>query len=303
VFAAVGLDWIPPELREARGEIEAARDHTLPQLVELDDIRGDLHTHSTWSDGKNSIEEMARAAVERNYQYLGIADHSPSVAIAGGIGPRDLERQWQEIDDVQARIPDIRIFKGMEVDILSDGRLDLPDEHLHRLDVVIISVHSQMRMPRARLTERVIRAMQHPAVHILGHPTGRLIQRREPYDIDVDAVFEAALALDVAVEINSLPTRLDLNDVHARRARDLGVDIIIDTDAHSTRALRFMRQGVDQARRAWLRRGDVVNTRSLDEIIHWLARRRTTGRVAGATAPHRARPVTPVVRRGGRDRG
>jgi DNA polymerase (family 10) len=274
VFLSVGLPWIEPELREARGEIEAAERGELPQLITLADIRGDLHTHSTWSDGKDSIEVMATAARARNYEYMVVADHSPSITIARGIGPRELERQWLEIDGLADVVPGLRILKGMEVDILRDGTLDLPDEMLDRLDVVVVSVHSLMQMPRAEMTRRVIRAIEHRAVHVLGHPTGRRLGRREPYEIDLDAVFRAAAALGVAVEINSLPQRLDLNDVHVRRAKELGVTIVVDTDAHSTRALRFMAHGVDQARRGWLTADDVLNTRSLDALLTWLARRR-----------------------------
>ena len=274
VFAAVGLPYIEPELREARGEISAAERNTLPRLLTLGDIRGDLHMHSTWSDGKDSIEAMATAARARGYEYIAIADHSPSITIAGGIGPQDLERQWQEIDALDGKVSGLRILKGMEVDILRDGTLDLPDEFLYRLDVVIVSVHSLMRMPRPEMTRRVIRALEHPAVHILGHPTGRRLGRRESYDIDLDAVFRAAASLGVAVEINSLPQRLDLNDVHVRRARELGATVVVDTDAHSTRALRFMMHGVGQARRGWLTAADVLNTRPLGELLVWLGRRR-----------------------------
>ncbi|MGH7500240.1 MAG: DNA polymerase/3'-5' exonuclease PolX [Longimicrobiales bacterium] len=273
VFAAVGLSWITPELREARGEIEAAERGALPDLITFDAIRGDLHTHSTWSDGKDSIEAMALAARGRGYEYMAVADHSPSITIARGIGPRELERQWQEIDGLADVVSGLRILKGMEVDILRDGTLDLPDEMLGRLDIVIVSVHSLMQMSRPEMTRRIIRAIEHPAVHILGHPTGRRLGRREAYDVDLDAVFRAAAALGVAVEINSLPQRLDLKDVHARRARELGTAIVIDTDAHSTGALRFMAHGVDQARRGWLTAQDVLNTRSLDELLEWLAMR------------------------------
>jgi DNA polymerase (family 10) len=280
VFAAVGLPYIEPELREARGEISAAERNTLPRLLTLDDIRGDLHMHSTWSDGKDSIEAMATAASARGYEYIAIADHSPSITIAGGIGPQDLERQWQEIDALEGKVSGLRILRGMEVDILRDGTLDLPDEFLYRLDVVIVSVHSLMQMPRAEMTRRVIRALEHPAVHILGHPTGRRLGRRESYDIDLDAVFRAAASLGVAVEINSLPQRLDLNDVHARRARELGATVVVDTDAHSTRALRFMTHGVGQARRGWLTAADVLNTRQLGELLAWLGRRRGSARHA-----------------------
>lgn len=274
VFAAVGMDPVPPELREDRGEVEAALAHRLPRLVTVDDLRGDLQLHTTWSDGRDSIEAMARACKQRGYKYLAVTDHSRAVTVAGGLGARDLERQWKEIARVARKVPGITILKGMEVDILKDGTLDLPDELLYRLDVVVAAVHGGRSMTRARMTERVIRALRHPAVHILAHPTGRLINRREPYEIDVEAVLEAAAELGVAVELNAQPDRLDLNDVHASRARELGVKIVINTDAHTTDQLGFITHGVEQARRAWLEKKHVLNTMSLAELKKWLGRRR-----------------------------
>jgi DNA polymerase (family 10) len=274
VFRAVGMDPVPPELREARGEVEAARKHALPKLISPDDIRGDLQMHTRWSDGQATVEAMARAAKERGYAYIAITDHSPAVAVAGGIGTAELEKQWREIDAVNRRVKGITVLKGVEVDILADGSLDLPDEFLERLDVVVAAVHSKMGLSKARMTDRIIKGIGHPAVHILAHPTGRIINRREPYAVDIDAVLEAAAELGVAVELNAQPDRLDLSDVHAFRARELGVRIAIDTDAHTVDQLGFMRYGVDQARRAWLGRGDVVNTMDVAGLRKWLARRR-----------------------------
>ena len=274
VFRAVGMDFVPPEMREDRGEVEAALRHELPRLITLDDIRGDLQVHSTWSDGRDTIEAMVRAAKERGYEYIAITDHSPAVAVAGGLRPQDLAKQWKEIDRVARKVKGITVLKGMEVDIRADGSLDLPDEWLARLDIVLVAVHSRLTMPRAKMTDRVIKGISHPGVHILVHPTGRIINRREPSPLDMDAVLEAAAELGVAVEINAQPDRLDLSDVHAMRARELDVMIAIDTDAHSVGDLRYMTYGVSQARRAWLEKRNVINTMPLARLRKWLAKRR-----------------------------
>jgi DNA polymerase (family 10) len=273
VFGAVGMSFVPPELREDRGEIEAAGRGAIPDLITQNDIRGDLHMHSTWSDGRDSIETMVRGCVERGYEYMAITDHSPAVGVVNGLTPERLERQWREVEAVRANYPMIRIFAGMEVDILGDGSLDLPDAYLDRLDIVIASIHSGMRASKQAMTDRILRAIAHPAVDVLAHPTGRLINEREPYEVDLEAVLEAAAAHDVAVELNARPHRLDLCDVHVRRARELGVRIMIDTDAHAVGGLRYMAYGVDQARRGWLERTDVLNTLHLPEFEAWLRRR------------------------------
>ncbi|MEE2668730.1 MAG: DNA polymerase/3'-5' exonuclease PolX [Gemmatimonadota bacterium] len=273
VFEAVGVTWISPLLRENRGELDVAREGAVPDLLTLDDIQADLHMHSTWSDGKFSIEDMARACQARGYGYLAISDHSPALAMVGGITPEKAEDQWKEIGLVQERLDGITIFKSLEVDILRDGSLDMTDEVLEALDLVIISVHSLMDMDETTMTDRVIRAMQHPSVDIIAHPTGRLLGRREPFQLDTDEVLRAALDLDVAVEINANPNRLDLNDVQARRAKELGVKITINTDAHSTQGLDHMSYGVDQARRGWIERDDVLNTMTVDRFHRWLGRR------------------------------
>jgi DNA polymerase (family 10) len=273
VYRAVGLVWTPPELRENRGEIEAAEQDALPELIELEQIRGDLQMHSTWSDGSTSIRKMAEACRELGYSYMAITDHSQRVTVAGGMDEKRLERQWKEIERVRNEVEGIHIFSGMEVDILKDGSLDLDDEHLGRLDLVLVSVHSFMELSRRKQTDRIVRAVGHPAVHILAHPTGRLINVREPYDLDLEEVLHAAREHGVAVELNANPERLDLSDVHVFRARELGVPVVISTDAHSPEHLRYMRYGVDQARRGWLGKKDVLNTRTLAQVQKWLNRK------------------------------
>jgi len=281
VFEVLGMGWVPPVLRENRGEVEAALgaalDNCVPDLVTLEDIQGDLHMHSTWSDGKASVEEMALACKARGYRYLAMSDHSPALAMVGGITPERAVDQWEEIDQVQGGLDGITIFKSLEVDILRDGSLDMTDEVLEALDLVLVSVHSLMEMDRVSMTDRVITAIQHPQVDILAHPTGRLLGRREPFQLEMEEVLQAARDLDVAVEINANPSRLDLNDVHAHRAKELGVKVCINTDAHSVQRLDHMSYGVDQARRAWLNREDVLNTMTLAQFLMWLGRREGTG--------------------------
>ena len=276
VFEVLGMGWVPPVLRENRGEVKAALDNSLPDLVTLEDIQGDLHMHSTWSDGKASVEEMARACEARGYRYLAMSDHSPALAMVGGITPERAVDQWEEIARVQEGLDGITIFKSLEVDILRDGSLDMTDEVLETLDLVLVSVHSLMEMDRVLMTDRVIAAIQHPQVDILAHPTGRLLARREPFQLEMEEVLQAARDLDVAVEINANPNRLDLNDVHAHRAKELGVKVCISTDAHSVQRLDHMSYGVDQARRAWLNKGDVLNTMTQPQFREWLERREAT---------------------------
>jgi DNA polymerase (family 10) len=273
VFGSLDLPWIPPELREDRGEIDAAREGRLPDLVTMEDIRGDLHMHSTWTDGTASILEMAEACRDRGYAYMAITDHSKAVTMVGGLTPERLRAQWEEIREVQEAMGDsIRIFRGQEVDILKDGTLDQPDEILEALDVVVASVHSFMNQDGPTMTRRVLRAVTSGHVDILGHPTGRLLNRREPYELDVEAVLGAALEHDVAVEINAHPRRLDLNDHYVRRARELGVTVVVTTDAHSVQGLDVLRFGIDQARRGWLEPGNVLNCGDAAEIEQWLSR-------------------------------
>jgi len=275
VYAALGMAWVPPVLRENRGEVEAALEGSLPNLVKLADIRGDLQMHSTWSDGKLSLEEMVRACLERGYEYMAITDHSQAMAMVGGLTPERAREQWAEIAELRERLPEIDILSSVEIDILKDGSLDMPDEILAGLDVVLISVHSFMDQDKKTMTDRVLRAMRHTEVDIIAHPTGRLINRREPFELDMEAVLDAAADLSIAVELNSNPNRLDLNDVHVHRAKELGVPVVISTDAHSSRGLADMRFGVGQARRGWLEASDVLNTRSAKEMRTWLRRRGT----------------------------
>ncbi|HSG09095.1 MAG TPA: DNA polymerase/3'-5' exonuclease PolX [Longimicrobiales bacterium] len=273
VYQALGMAWVPPELRENRGEVEASLAGTLPRLVTVADIRGDLQMHSTWSDGKASLEEMARACRERGYEYLAITDHSQAMAMVQGLTPERAREQWAEVEEVRERVTGIEILKSAEVDILKDGTLDLPDEILEGLDVVVVSVHSFMDQDRNTMTERVLRAIQHPEVDILAHPTGRLLNRREPFELDVEAILAAAAELGVAVELNANPNRLDLSDVHVMRAKELGVKVVVSTDAHTPRGLENMRYGVDQARRGWLEPGDVLNAMPAMDFMSWLRRR------------------------------
>ncbi len=273
MYAPLDLPWIPPVLRENRGEIDAARAGTLPSLVSVEDVQAELHMHSTWSDGRLSIAEMVQECKERGFHYGVITDHTPAVGVAGGLDPERVRDQWAEIDNLRSTLSDFKLFRGLEVDILKDGSLDTTDEVLEGLDFVIISVHSFMDMDKATMTDRVIRALAHPAVDLLAHPTGRLLNRREGYPIDVEAVLQAALERNVAVEINAHPRRLDLSDVHAYRARELGVMIAINTDAHSAKDLKNLKYGVDQGRRAWLQTSNVLNTKTVDEFEDWLGRK------------------------------
>ena len=274
VFRAVDLDWVSPELREDRGEIQAAQKHKLPDLLALDDIRGDLHLHSKWTDGNSTILEMVRACKERGYPYCAITDHSKAVRVAGGLSAGGFKRQREEIEQAREKVPGITVFTGCEVDILPDGSLDLPDDLLVQIEVVVAAVHSKMDMPQSEMTKRVLKALAHPAVNILAHPTGRLINQREPFTIDLEQIFHAAKENDIAVELNAQPDRLDLNDRHLLRAREIGVKIAISTDAHSTGQLNFMRYGIDQARRGWLEKRHVLNAMTRPQLEIWLKQRR-----------------------------
>jgi DNA polymerase (family 10) len=272
VYAKLDLAYIPPEMREDRGEVALAKSGTLPKLVTVEDIRGDLHVHSDWTDGTATIAEMAPAAQARGYAYMALTDHSRRQTMSHGLDPARVAKQIRGIDKINARLKGFTILKGIEVDILKEGALDLPDSTLAQLDVVIASVHSFFDLPREAQTERIVRAMQNRHVHIIGHPTGRLIGTREPYEVDMDRVTSAAAELNCVLEINAEPDRLDLNDLHAHLARSKGVKIAISTDAHSVNAFQYMRFGIDQARRGWLTARDVVNTRSLAELKTLLRR-------------------------------
>jgi DNA polymerase (family 10) len=267
VYERLGLAYIEPELRENRGELAAARAGTLPQLITLEDIRGDLHSHTIASDGHNTIEEMGLAARERGYEYLAVTDHSASHGFGNDVSPEQLRRQIELVREVNDRVEGIELLAGSEVNILPDGSLDYEDELLAQLDWVVASVHTSFAMTEQAMTERMIAAIEHPLVRAIGHPTGRLIERRAPYAVDLDAVFAAAARTHTMLEINANPDRRDLSDVHARAAAHAGVQIVIDSDAHRTRTLANMRWGIATARRAWLTREDVANTRPLRELV------------------------------------
>ncbi len=274
VYASVDLPWIPPELREDRGEIEAAMAGRLPDLITQDHIRGDLHVHSKHTDGRYSIEDMARAARDLGYEYIAVTDHSRRVAMAHGLDEKRLRQELEEIDRLNERLEGIRILKGCEVDILEDGRLDLPDSVLAELDLTVCSVHYRFNLPREKQTARILRAMDNPYFTILGHPTGRLINERDPYDVDLDRIIRHAAERGAILELNAQPSRLDLTDTACQQAKELGVKIAISTDAHTVHDLRFMRYGIDQARRGWLEAGDVVNTLPLNDLLDLMAKTR-----------------------------
>ena len=267
VYRALDLSWLPPEIRRDRGELPASDAGELPHLVESSDLRGDVHMHSDWSDGRVSLETMVEACVARGYEYMAITDHSKALAMVEGLDAAKLRRQWEEIAEVQAAHPEIRILRGLEVDILRDGSLDLEDEMLDQLDVVIISVHSFFGMERARQTSRILKALAHPRSMIFGHPTGRIINRRGPIDVDIDDILHACAEFGVAVEVNSHPHRLDLKDSHLWRAREMGVPVVVATDAHRPDDLDLAHYGIEQARRAWLTPEHVLNTRGVDDFL------------------------------------
>lgn len=266
VYRAVGLPYIPPELREDRGEIEAAHAGRLPQLVELADLRGDLHVHTRATDGRNTLREMALAAQAQGFEYLAITEHSRRLTVAHGLDPLRLARQCDEIDALNEQLTGITLLKGIEVDILEDGSLDLPDNVLARLDLVVGAVHSKFDLSRARQTERILRAMEHPCFTLLAHPTGRLIEKREPYDVDMLRIIRQAKKRGCFLELNAHPERLDLLDTYCQMAKEEGVLISINSDAHSTFDFANLRFGVGQARRGWLEKQDVLNSRPLAEL-------------------------------------
>jgi DNA polymerase (family 10) len=271
-YAALDLPWIPTELREGAGEIDAARRHTLPDLLTVDDIRGDLHAHSTWSDGSVTIAEMVEAARARGYEYVAITDHSVGIGVAHGLSVERLEEQLKEIHEVDRLISGIRVLAGTELEIKRDGSLDFPDEILAQLDWVIASIHSGFNQTEEEMTARMLAAIENPHVDAIAHPTGRLIGKRAPYAVDLEAVFQAAARTRTALEINSFPERLDLVDTHARRARELGVMLVVNTDAHAPAHFGNIRYGVAMARRGWADARNVLNTFPLDRLLGWLNR-------------------------------
>jgi DNA polymerase (family 10) len=271
IYEALGVQFIEPELREASGEWEAAERSDLPNLITNADIRGDLHTHSTWSDGVSTIRQMAEAMRARGYSYFAVTDHSKALAMANGLNAERLRQQAKEIAEVQAEFSDLKILRGVECDIMRDGTLDLDDDILHELDFVVASVHSGFSMDEASQTERMIRALSHPAVDLVAHPTGRVLGARPSYDVNVNALIEAARDTKTALEINA-SQRLDLSDKNARAAREAGVLLCIDSDAHSPRMLPNVELGVLSARRAWCTAADVLNAKTTDELLQWIKR-------------------------------
>jgi len=272
VYELLGLPWIPPVLREDRGEIDAAREGRLPALIEESDIQGDLHVHSKWSDGRYTIEQMVEAARKKGCKYVAISDHSVSTTIAHGLTPERLQKQIREIEKIRKEFDDIEILTSTEMDIKPDGSLDFPDELLEQLDVVTASVHAAFKQDRATMTARVIKAIGNPHVDIIGHPTGRLIGEREAYDIDLEAVMKAAARTGTALELNAQWERLDLDDLACKRAAELGANIVINTDAHNLTHLEFMRFGIATAQRGWLEKKHVINARPLKALREWLER-------------------------------
>lgn len=272
VYGTIDLAWIPPELRENRGEVDAAREGRLPELVTLDDIRGDLHCHTDATDGRHGLAEMAEAAAGRGYDYLAITDHSRRVSMANGLDPERLARQIDAIDALNDELDGITLLKGIEVDILEDGSLDLPDAILERLDLRVCAVHYGQDRSREQQTTRILKAMDNPLFNILAHPTGRLLNKRGPYPLDLQAVLEGAAERGCFVELNANPNRLDLDDDGCMQARELGLKVPVSTDAHQAGHLDFMRFGINQARRGWLEAADVLNTLSLKDLVSALAR-------------------------------
>jgi DNA polymerase (family 10) len=274
VYAALGLPYIPPELREDRGEVQAARSGALPPLIGDSDVRAELHSHTTWSDGKLGVLELAQAALQRGLDVLAVTDHSASLGVAGGLSPERLEQQRAEIDQVQALLGErLTLLQGAEVEIRAEGSLDYPDEVLAKLDIVIASLHSSLRQPRGKVTERLLQAMRNPHVDVIGHPTGRMIPDREGADLDMEAVLAAAVETGVALEINAHPARLDLDDVHSRRAAELGIPLSINTDAHAASDLDLLHFGVATARRGWVGSEQVINCWAPGRLKEWLKRK------------------------------
>lgn len=274
VYETLGLPWIPPELREDQGEIQAALAGELPDLVEREAIRGDLHVHTDWSDGTSTLAEMAEAARELGYEYLVISDHSQSLGIARGLTAERQREQRAEIDALNERWNDFRLLQGCELEIKADGSLDLPDDVLARLDLVVASLHTSQRQDREQITRRMLNAVTNPYVDVIGHPSGRILGQREESAVDLDAVIDTAATTGTALEVNSTPSRLDLDDVHVRRAIGLGVKIAINSDAHHPDGLDNLAYGVATARRGWATAADVLNTMTLDELLAWKGARR-----------------------------
>ena len=270
IYRILGLPYIPPELREDTGEIEAALAGRLPQLVELKDIKGDLHVHSKWSDGSHDFEELIQEAKKRGYEYIAITDHSKGLGIARGLNAERLMEEKKEIDAINKRLKGFRLIVGTEVDIRSDGHMDFPDDILREMDIVVASIHSGFKQNREQITKRLVSAMRNPYVSVIAHPTGRLIGEREPYDVDMKEVLKVAKETRTAIEINAYPLRLDLNDVYAKTAKEMGVPIVISTDTHITSQFDYMTYGVSIARRGWLGKSDILNTMGYNSLVKTL---------------------------------
>jgi len=274
IYQKLGLDWISPELRENRGEIEAAILHKLPKLIDYKDIKGDLHLHSNWDGGKNSIEEIAEYAIKMGYEYVGIADHTKFLKIEHGLDEKQLRERNKEIDKINLKLKTqnlkLKVLKGCEANILPDGKIDINDQCLKEQDFVIAGVHSRFKMSKEEMTERIIRAIKNPNVDIISHPTGRLIQKRGEYEIDFDKILKVAKETGTILEINSYPERLDLNDINIKKAKEMGVKMIINTDAHHVEQMRFIEFGIAQARRGWTEKEDIINSWSLEKMLKFL---------------------------------
>lgn len=272
VYRVLGLPWIPPELREDTGEIEAALEGRLPDIVSYEDIRGDLHVHTKWSDGGHDFDALIRAAKERNYQYIAITDHSKGLGVAKGLDEERLLEQIRIIDQINGKLSGFKLLKGVEIDIRSDGKLDLSEDVLKRLDIVVASIHSGFKQSKEQLTKRLLSAIKNPCVSVIAHPTGRLIGERDAYEVDIEAIFKEAKRHGVAFEINAYPLRLDLNDHHAKMAKEYGIPIVISTDTHLIQHLDYMKYGVSIARRGWLERKDILNCLEYEELLRRLRR-------------------------------
>ncbi len=266
IYKALGLDYIEPELREDRGEIEAAQEGKLPTLIKLDDIKGDLHMHTKWSEGSNTIEEMAQAAKEIGYQYIAICDHAETLQVASGLSSKEIREQMNEIDEINKKVEGITILSGIEANIDAEGKLDVKNEVLKDLDIVVASIHSGFKNSEEIMTTRILNAMHNDYVNIIGHPTGRLLNKREPYEVNLSKIFETAADLGIFLELNAFPDRLDLSDVNCRAAKDNDILITINTDSHHKDHLRYMKYGIATARRGWLEKKDVANTLILKEL-------------------------------------
>jgi DNA polymerase (family 10) len=274
IYKALGLDYIPPEMREDTGELDAAAHHRVPHLIEPDDIKGTFHCHTTMSDGRNTLEEMVATAKDLGLKYYGIADHSQSLTVANGLTPARVRQQFADIDALAKTVPGMKLFKGTECDILPDGSLDFDDEVLASFDYVVASVHTHFNLPEKDMTARIVRAVSHPSVTMLGHATGRLLLERDGYKVDLEAVLQAAAKHGTMIEINAHPMRLDLDWVHCKRAKALGIQLVINPDAHSTEDLKYIPYGVDVARRGWLEKSDVFNTKTAAQVAKALEARK-----------------------------